>query len=216
MKRFEIEGIKVLVEYKPKNRNSYIAVAPDGTVRLRTPLRMAFRIKSLLRSRLEWIREKQHQVAQKRPLAHTLGETILLGGSMKEVANIDDLSTMIARLHIKDIISLQRCYDHYYLQQAKHEIPLHVSALSNVMNLRPNALRFRRMKRQWGNCNTKGVITLNTYLLQLPTELMRYVIAHELCHLEHMNHSRVFYELLHYHIPEGVELRKQLKAFSAY
>jgi len=57
-------------------------------------------------------------------------------------------------------------------------------------------LKLRRMKRTWGNCSSKGIIKINTHLVKAPMQLIDSVIAHELCHLEEMNHGRAFYALL--------------------
>jgi predicted metal-dependent hydrolase len=57
-------------------------------------------------------------------------------------------------------------------------------------------LQLRRMKRTWGNCSAKGVIKLNTHLVKAPMDVIDAVIAHELCHLEEMNHGKRFYVLL--------------------
>lgn len=57
-------------------------------------------------------------------------------------------------------------------------------------------LKLRRMKRTWGNCSASGVIKLNTHLIKAPMPLIDSVIAHELCHLQEMNHGQAFYALL--------------------
>lgn len=57
-------------------------------------------------------------------------------------------------------------------------------------------LKLRNMRRTWGNCSSKGAIKLNTHLIKTPLPIVDAVIAHELCHLEEMNHSRAFYSLL--------------------
>lgn len=57
-------------------------------------------------------------------------------------------------------------------------------------------LQQRRMKRTWGNCSSSGLIKLNTHLVKAPVHIIDSVIAHELCHLEEMNHGPVFYALL--------------------
>jgi predicted metal-dependent hydrolase len=57
-------------------------------------------------------------------------------------------------------------------------------------------LKVRRMKRTWGNCSSKGIIKLNTHLIKAPLSLIDSVIAHELCHLQEMNHGKAFYALL--------------------
>ncbi len=57
-------------------------------------------------------------------------------------------------------------------------------------------LKLRRMKRTWGNCSSRGLVKLNTHLIKAPLPVIDSVIAHELCHLEEMNHGRAFYDLL--------------------
>ena len=61
---------------------------------------------------------------------------------------------------------------------------------------RISPLKLRSMRRSWGNCSSKGVIKLNTHLIKTPLPIVDSVIAHELCHLEEMNHSKAFYALL--------------------
>ena len=48
----------------------------------------------------------------------------------------------------------------------------------------------------WGSCSSKGNINLNMQLMRLPEELRDYVILHELCHLEQLNHGPEFHKRL--------------------
>ena len=57
-------------------------------------------------------------------------------------------------------------------------------------------LRYRAMRRSWGNCRRDGILTLNTRLIQYPPALIAHVIIHELCHLQEHNHSPAFYALM--------------------
>ena len=72
-------------------------------------------------------------------------------------------------------------------------------------------LQLRTMKRTWGNCSAKGVIKLNTHLVKAPISLIDSVIAHELCHLEEMNHGRAFYALLQRLNPDWRRDRARLR-----
>lgn len=56
-------------------------------------------------------------------------------------------------------------------------------------------MRLRLMKRTWGSCSSRGVITLNPHLVKAPPRCIDYVIAHEVCHLREHNHGKGFYKL---------------------
>ncbi len=211
MKQIEVDGISVTVEHKPRNRNSYLSIDPDGTVRLKTPYKMHFRIVMLIRNRLEWIKQKRTLQLQRERLKPEPGSTLLLEGELISVTTVPELAASLSRLEMPDDAAMQRCYRTFYAKHAKTTLPALVTELSAELELYPSQLRFRTMKRQWGNCNSKGVITLNSLLVTLEPALIRYVIAHELCHLRHMNHSRAFYELLHRFMPEGPKLRARLR-----
>lgn len=72
-------------------------------------------------------------------------------------------------------------------------------------------LKLRKMRRTWGNCSFGGVIKLNTHLVKAGLPVIDSVIAHELCHLEEMNHSKRFYALLESLNPNWREDRNHLR-----
>ncbi|QRN41765.1 MAG: DUF45 domain-containing protein [Neisseriaceae bacterium] len=74
-------------------------------------------------------------------------------------------------------------------------------------------LKVRRMKRQWGNFYSNGIVTLNIHLIKLPTYLIDYVILHELCHFQEHNHSRRFYQLLQDVVPNWKQYQKEIKEY---
>jgi predicted metal-dependent hydrolase len=211
MKIYKIDDIEIEVEYKPRNKNSYLSIDSDAKVRFKTAMRSGFKIEAFLRERLGWIREKQLQISLRESKKVTLGVDVLLEGELVSLLECPTLLKMCQRLHVKDEESLSRCYNRFYLQKAREELTLHVKQLSEETNLYPSDLRFRKMKRQWGNCNSKGVITLNTSLIKLNKEHRAYVIIHELSHLKHMNHSRDFYRLVYKLCPKAREIEKELK-----
>jgi predicted metal-dependent hydrolase len=80
-------------------------------------------------------------------------------------------------------------------------------------NFRPAGLIIRTMKRRWGSCSNKGVITLSTELIKLPDLYQEYVITHELCHLKHHNHGKQYYALLTEVFPEWKPTRKEMRKY---
>ena len=49
-------------------------------------------------------------------------------------------------------------------------------------------------RMRWGCCTTRNTIRLSWRLIFLDDAVASYVIAHELAHLEHFNHSKVFWK----------------------
>ncbi len=89
--------------------------------------------------------------------------------------------------------------------KAKEYLKKRVEIYSKKMNLSFLELKFRRMKRRWGSCSSKKIITLNLYLYNTPKEQIDYVVVHELAHLRHMNHSEKFHNLVNKYFPNNAQ-----------
>lgn len=57
-------------------------------------------------------------------------------------------------------------------------------------------LRLTRAGRRWGSCSTKGIVRVNWRLVMAPDFVRRSVVAHEVAHLVHFDHSPAFHALL--------------------
>jgi predicted metal-dependent hydrolase len=72
------------------------------------------------------------------------------------------------------------------------------------------AWKLRSMKKQWGSCSPKGILSLNPHLVKAPSQCIDYVLLHELCHLKFHNHSWQFYRLLTQQMPEWEAVKGRL------
>ena len=57
-------------------------------------------------------------------------------------------------------------------------------------------VRLTRARRRWGSCSSEGTLRLNWRLVQAPDAVRRSVVAHEVTHLVHFDHSPAFHALL--------------------
>ena len=57
-------------------------------------------------------------------------------------------------------------------------------------------LALSRAQRRWGSCSTGGIVRINWRLVQAPDFVRRSVVAHEVAHLVHFDHSQAFKALL--------------------
>lgn len=57
-------------------------------------------------------------------------------------------------------------------------------------------LRLSRALRRWGSCSSAGTVRINWRLVMAPDFVRRSVVAHEVAHLVHFDHSPAFHALL--------------------
>lgn len=101
-------------------------------------------------------------------------------------------------------------------KEAQHYLPkrLHYFALRYELDYAK--VRLNHAKTRWGSCSSKGTISLNIALMELPDKLIDYVILHELAHTKHMNHSASFWQYLDSICPDSKLLKTELKKYNPY
>ncbi len=76
-----------------------------------------------------------------------------------------------------------------------------------------NRINIKNQKTRWGSCSKKGNLNFNYKIVDLPEELLDYLIVHELCHLKEFNHSRNFWACVAQAQPNYKNSRQKLRSF---
>jgi len=84
-------------------------------------------------------------------------------------------------------------------------------ALAGRLDKTAGRVSWRNQKTRWGSCSSSGNISLNIRLLFLPAQLVDYVFAHELAHLDHPDHSARFWNALEVMLPGARTQRKVIR-----
>ena len=74
-------------------------------------------------------------------------------------------------------------------------------------------VRLGNWKAQWGSCSSGFTLAFHYKLSLLPRHLAEYVVAHELCHTIHFNHSKDFWNLVETLCTGSKDRKKQLRQF---
>ena len=188
------------------SRSLRARVAPDGKLRLSVPkLTPLFVIKRLIAAQRPEFRKlvssssnlvltdgmslgKSHSLhVRSGPVfsAKTNGQQLIVTLSPGQLL---DQSSVVQQLK-PYIIKLLR-------KEAKHYLPRRLAQLADQNNYSFSAVRFSHASSRWGSCNHEKSISLNIALMNLPFELIDYVLLHELAHTKELNHSDRFWELV--------------------
>jgi predicted metal-dependent hydrolase len=108
-------------------------------------------------------------------------------------------------------------FDNWLVGQTQKQF---VSALTRILKKFPDSkrpeLKIRKLAKRWGSFLRPNTITLNPNLIIAPKQCIEYVIAHELCHYYHKDHSSAFYSLLGAKLPNWTKLKNRLETFSRH
>ena len=96
-------------------------------------------------------------------------------------------------------------------KNAKIVITPRVEYLASRMGVSYERITLKLQKTRFGSCSTKNNINFNALIALMPTDILDYVIVHELAHLKQMNHSSVFWKEVEKVIPDYKNKRKWLK-----
>jgi len=99
----------------------------------------------------------------------------------------------------------------WYQEQAEKALKNKAKRYSAQIVVEPKSVGIKSYKSRWGSCNSKGEVYFNWRIIMAPQSVIDYVVAHELCHLVHHNHSKVYYKLLESVVPDYKKSKEWLK-----
>lgn len=221
-----LNGREITYTLKRCQRKSIGLQIDHHGLRISAPLQTALpHIDTVLREKAGWITKKLDQWQAKKSLALTwmhdaayplLGEPwrIALKPSgeieMARQFTCEAAQQPLAQLSPRQI---ERFVMAWYGQQAVACFKERIAIYAPALHVPPPPFRLSRAKTRWGSCNSRGLVTLNWRLIQLPLHLIDYVVVHELAHLIEMNHSKAFWGLVRAIYPDYQVARNMLKNY---
>lgn len=76
---------------------------------------------------------------------------------------------------------------------AHKDLPNRVDFYQRQLSLYARSITLKPYKSRWGSCTNRKELSLNILLMMAPSWVRDYVVVHELCHLQHLNHSARFW-----------------------
>lgn len=101
--------------------------------------------------------------------------------------------------------------ERFYRRAARAEIAPRLDRATTLAGSAYRDLSIRGQRTRWASCSADGRMSFNWRLLLAPERVLDYVVWHEVCHLEILDHSPRFWALLERHWPAYREDRLWLR-----
>jgi predicted metal-dependent hydrolase len=92
--------------------------------------------------------------------------------------------------------------ERWYRRAAREEIAPRLEHACSLACASYTRLSIRGQRTRWASCSRSGAMSFNWRLLLAPEAVLDYVIWHEVCHLEVLDHSPRFWALLSRRCPD--------------
>ena len=212
-----------LVKHR-RSRSLKISLQPNGSVRVSLPYWAPYEAAiKFAESRKEWISSNRHQTTL---LEH--GQMIGKSHSLDFVTKPGIIKPSGRQQGNDLVVSLPEGMDYNdsaaqkaarsvairaLRQEGEALLPDRLQDLATEHGFTYASVSVRQLKARWGSCTNKKDITLNLFLMQLPWELIDYVLLHELCHTKHLHHGPEFWEEFQAAMPDAKQRRTRMRQY---
>ena len=197
------------VRRSERARRVRVSVESDGAVRVTLPRRAPARAAAeAVRELRPWIDRRRAALERATTeRARTPGTLPYLGGEL--VLRPEPGRT---RVHRRGDVLLvpggapgagsRDAIERWYRRAARAEIGRRLDAAVARAGTSYRGLTIRAQRTRWASCSSTGGMSFNWRLLLAPEAVLDYVVEHEVCHLEVMDHSPRFWALLEARVPD--------------
>jgi predicted metal-dependent hydrolase len=182
-----------------------VTVDGDGSVEVTLPGRAPERAAAeAVRELRPWIERRRHLAARARAeVAREPGTVPYLGETLRLVPEAGR-----ERVHRRGDVLLvpegdpAEAIERWYRRAARAEVAQRLDAATARAGSKYTGLTIRGQRTRWASCSARGRMSFNWRLLLAPEPVLDYVVEHEVCHLEVMDHSPRFWKLMESRVPD--------------
>ena len=161
---------------------------------------------TLLSENAAWVLEKKRKYDSFREQVPNRefadGETFPYHGDPHEIAveqrsssQVTDRELRLAKHHVEET-SIQRAVETLYRRKAREWFEKQADHFAQKMGVEYDKIEIRNQRTKWGSCSTTGTLGLNWRLMMAPPDVAKYIVVHELAHLQEQNHTDEFWSLV--------------------
>ena len=209
---------------RTKRRKTASIKVIDGAVQAIVPRTLSdARVAELIQKRAPWIRRKlgeQSQAVTTKPKEYVSGESFTyLGRNYRlKVLRGTDREVKLKGGYLEIRVSknsngtdIRNALVEWYEEHALDRLTEKTHRYAGIMGVTPHSISVRDYRSRWGSCSLDGRISYNWRIIIAAHRIVDYVVVHELCHLEHPNHSPAYWKSVTREVSDYDVCRQWLK-----
>jgi predicted metal-dependent hydrolase len=153
-----------------------------------------------------WIERRRRELAQAQAAVAARGDTVPYLGSVLTLVPQPGRERVHRRgdalLVPEALQDRSPALERWYRRAARAEIEPRLDRACGQAGSAYTTLTIRAQRTRWASCSRNGAMSFNWRLLLAPEPVLDYVVWHEVCHLEVMDHSPRFWSLLASRCPD--------------
>tara|TARA_Y100000589_G_scaffold324098_1_gene359701 strand:- start:273 stop:974 length:702 start_codon:yes stop_codon:yes gene_type:complete len=149
-----------------------------------------------LESKESWIKEKLLKISDKK--VHVdIGGLIPIFGVKKHLEICPESLTLgIVGNSIRIPTTVSKpglAVENYLRKLAREELTNVANYYCDKLGVSYSSIKLRDTRSRWGSCSSNSNLMFSWRLIMAPKNIIRYLVAHEVTHLKHFNHSLEFW-----------------------
>jgi predicted metal-dependent hydrolase len=209
-----VSAVAYSIRRSERARRVRVTVGLDRGVEVVLPRRAPARdAEAAVRELRPWIERRMRELDAARATLAERGGTVPYLGTPLRLAPEPGR----ARVHRRGDVLLvpegdpRPALERWYRTRAREEIGTRLDHATALAGTRYERLAIRAQRSRWASCSSTGVMSFNWRLLLAPEPVVDYVVWHEVCHLEIMDHSSRFWALVARRCPDHREHARWLR-----
>lgn len=228
--QFGTTTINYDIVYSNKRKNATLAVYPLKIVEISVPTNLEpEHIQSLVRKKAHWVMKQivwfDEIVQMDSKKEHVNGESYLYLGRQYRLKIIRNHEKPQAKLIGKYLTVwlpedtsknqenklVKAAIWKWYKNQATKKIEEVIDLYSKKLGIQSPKYIIKNQYKRWGSCTSKNVLNFNFRIAMAPVALLQYIVAHEMVHIKHKDHSKEFWKQLQTIMPDYEDRKERLR-----
>lgn len=187
-----------------------IEVEPSGDVNVVSPISATEEvILKKVKSKAKWIVQKQYEVkninVNKIIREVVNGESYLYLGRAYSLQmiydeNVKDIDVKLLRgkiiitTYTKEEDKIKLALENWYRDKTLKKVKERVEYYGSYFKDKVTDIKVKEQKKRWASCTKNNELLFNWRCVMAPSNILDYIVVHEMCHTEYKSHSKAFWD----------------------